>query len=393
MEREDDVAERHHLTYSMNVHATESVEALVHALDTITGPVARAVNAERAMGAGMWLPAPLANELRHDPRALMEVRRALARNGLFALTLNAFPYRGFHDARVKERVFAPAWDDRARVSYTLDCAAVLAELLPLGVVGSISTVPIGLASALSQTARFAALSNVRAAAEGLVELERVSGRRIVLALEPEPCGELQTVDDAIAWIERLLPDRDDPLRAVLGVCLDACHEAVAGTDAAAALARLLDRGITLGKIQVTSALEVEAPGSNAAGLERLRGFIEPRYFHQTSVRAADGTMRMFPDLEVFFAAWDAGDVPRAASRVRSHFHVPVFAAPRGGMTTTRRETEALLAAVARAGIRTTLEVETYTFDVVPADERAELGATTLAQLIERELRWTGEALR
>lgn len=388
-----DVLERHHLTYSMNVHATESLDSLVHALDTITGPVARAVNAERAMGAGMWLPAPLANELRHDPRALTDLRRALARNGLFALTLNAFPYRGFHDARVKERVFAPAWDDRARVTYTLDCAAVLAELLPLGVVGSISTVPIGLARELGPSARMAAVANVRAAAEGLVDLERVSGRRIVLALEPEPCGELQTVDEAIAWIERLLPERDDPLRAVLGVCLDACHEAVAGVDAAAALARLIERGVTLGKIQVTSALEVEAPGSNAVGLERLRGFIEPRYFHQTSVRMSDGTTMLFADLDAFFTAWDAGDVARDALRVRSHFHVPVFAAPRGGLTTTRRETEALLAAVVRAGVRTTLEVETYTFDVLPDDERVDLGATRLADLIERELRWTAAALR
>lgn len=387
------VGSGHHLTYSMNVHATESLDALVHALDTITGPVARAVTPERAMGAGMWLPAPLANELRHDPRAAMELRRALARNGLFALTLNAFPYRGFHDARVKERVFAPAWDDRARVEYTLDCASVLAELLPLGVVGSISTVPIGLASALDRNARDAAIRNLRETAEALLQLERISGRRIVLALEPEPYGELQTVEDAIAWIEGLMQDRADPRRAVLGVCLDACHEAVAGADAATSFARLRERGITLGKIQVTAALEVESPGSNAAGLERLRGFVEPRYFHQTSLHRRDGTIESYPDLDVFFRAWDAGTVARDAVRVRSHFHVPVFAAPRGGLTTTRHETEALLAAVRRSGVPTTLEVETYTFDVLPSAERAEMGATTLPQLIERELQWTANLVR
>lgn len=390
---ENSAGRAHLLTYCMNVHATESLESLLHALDTITGPVARAFTPERPMGAGMWLPAPLAQELRHDPRARTELRRALARNGLFALTLNAFPYGGFHDARVKERVFAPAWNDPARVAYTLDCAHVLAEMLPLGVVGSISTVPIGHAATLDASARADALTHLRATADALLDLERISGRRIVLALEPEPFCVLQTIDDAIEWIERLLPHRDDPLRAVLGVCLDACHEAVAGRDATASFRRLTERGVTLGKIQVTAALEVESPGGNAAGLERLRGFVEPRYFHQTCVFARDGSLRAFADLDAFFAAWDAGDVARDALRVRSHFHVPVFAAPRGGLTTTRREAEALLSAVAQASMPVTLEVETYTFDVVPQDERDELGATTLPKLIERELHWTANALR
>jgi hypothetical protein len=74
-----------------------------------------------------------------------------------------------------------------------------------------------------------------------------------------------------------------------------------------------------------------------------------------------------------------------------HFHVPVFADPGSGLSTTRRETERLLAAIVdRAQGRDEvphLEVETYTFDVIPPEERRALGAETLDGALARELQW------
>src|SRR5574337_970983 len=68
---------------------------------------------------------------------------ALDRRGLSCHTLNAFPYGDFHSRRVKENVYLPDWADSRRLEYTIDCARILAELLPEGTDGSISTLPLG----------------------------------------------------------------------------------------------------------------------------------------------------------------------------------------------------------------------------------------------------------
>ncbi|MEK8227556.1 hypothetical protein NKG05_17775 [Oerskovia sp. M15] len=93
----------------------------------------------------MWLPASLAHRLSASPRAaedLARLRATLAEHGLQVHTLNAFPYGGFHDDVVKLAVYSPTWADAERLAYTLECAEVLAALLPDGVDGSISTLPL-----------------------------------------------------------------------------------------------------------------------------------------------------------------------------------------------------------------------------------------------------------
>jgi hypothetical protein len=360
-------------------------------LDSVTTAVKASVSPDAPLGVGLWLAHDVARELADDVAARDDFRRFLDARGFHAFTLNAFPYGGFHEVRVKERVFRPSWAEPARAEYTMRCAEVLATLLDAGEEGSISTVPLGMSVAgFTALDRDAAVAALRTTADRLRRLADSTGRRIVLSLEPEPCAALDTIAAATRFLDAdLFVGDEDARREVLGVCIDACHEAVLFQEPAVTVAACVDAGVRVGKVQVTSALQVRRPAEQELAIARLRTFDEGRYFQQAAARFSDGTVEVAPDLEPFLVG-RARDPSVEVARV--HFHVPVFAAPSGALSTTRDELVALLHAVRDAGLTDQFEVETYTFDVVPAEERAALGAGSLAGAIARELEWTRATL-
>ena len=71
-----------------------------------------------------------------------------------------------------------------------------------------------------------------------------------------------------------------------------------------------------------------------------------------------------------------------------HFHVPIFVAGYGDLA--RRRTTAPHASSSRATARSRsqLEIETYTWDVLPADLKADLAVESIA----REYAWVLDVL-
>lgn len=381
------------LTYCTNVHPGESVAEIRAALERFSVPLKAELFADRPLGLGLWLSRTAADELCASAEVLEGFRRFLDRHGLFVFTLNAFPYGGFHGSRVKEEVFRPSWADPRRLRYTIDCAGILAELLPEGMDGSISSVPLGHSLAgFTAEDRRRSVDQLGRAAEELFSIEARTGHRIVLGLEPEPAAELATIEDALAFLcdEFLVDERR---RRHVGICLDACHEAVQFRDPSRALEQIGAAGVALAKIQVTAALEVVSSGEDPAWPARLRSFDEGRYFHQVVMRDQAGELTEFSDLEPFFQeAVDArGFRDQAVARV--HFHVPVHAALDGALRTTGASLAPFLKSAVASGLTDQFEVETYTFDVIPEAERAAMDAGELQSQLARELRWTLAALR
>ena len=361
------------LGYCYNVLPGESVDALIDQARRICGPVRSMLGVDR-LGVGLWIARDAATELR-DARALRALAQALAAERLYCFTLNGFPYGGFHAPRVKERVFEPTWAEPARVDYTLDLAAILVELLPDDVLtGSISTVPLGPAS----VDRAGARAGLARATDGLLELSMRSGRAIQLAIEPEPGAGFERADGLAVWLGDLV---SEPHRAAsLGVCLDCCHAAVVGEDPAMAFAAMSAAGVRCAKIQVSSALVAARPDLEATRA-RLAELDEPRFLHQ--VRSDLG---------------GAMDLPDALARLdrstpwRIHFHVPVHRDEVAELSTTRAAIRpCLVAALAAAGPLPHLEVETYTWSVLPDGERPD-GDEGLVEGISRELAWTLDLL-
>lgn len=270
------------LSYCTNVHPAEDLPGIVRQLDEHAGPVRVAADLDR-LGVGLWLPADTAALLAADAAARTLLVAALERNGLELRTVNAFPYRGFHDGIVKLAVYRPDWTTPERLRYTLDCARVLAATLPEGVDGSISTLPLGWREGWDAAHDEAADDALRRLVEGLRALERETGRTVRVAIEPEPGCILDDVADVVRW----LGARPHLTEAgFVGLCLDTCHLAVSFADPAAAVAAVTAAGIRIVKVQASVALEVAYP-ADPRTRAALAPFAEERYLHQA--RAAGGS--------------------------------------------------------------------------------------------------------
>lgn len=351
-----------HLTYCTNIHPGESWAEVRANLETHVLAVKQRVCPDAPFGVGLRLSARAAGEL--DP---VELRRWLDERGLYVFTINGFPYGPFHGTPVKEHVYRPDWHEPERVAYTDRLADILVELVPDGVMGTISTVPGCFQTRTGDPAVMA--HHLARCAAHLRTLEERTGKRLLIALEPEPCCMIETLAQAVAFFETHQLDR-----RYLGLCLDACHAAVEFEQLDAALAAIRRANIAIGKVQLSCGLR----STSRAPLER---FAEGVYLHQVVARRG-GELIRFVDLP------DALADDRDADEWRVHFHVPVFREHFDALGSTQAELAALLAEHEVSPISDHLEVETYTWDVLPAEYRDE----PIADAIARELRWVIERL-
>ncbi|MDB5300566.1 MAG: hypothetical protein JWO87_2229, partial [Phycisphaerales bacterium] len=316
------------LSYCTNVHPGRSVAEVEAGLDRYTVPVRKGFDAPLA--AGLWLAKPVVDELLASPQGVAKFAHGLARRGLTCHTLNAFPFGDFHSARVKENVYLPDWTTPQRLAYTEQCAGVLAELLPAGVEGSISTLPLGF-KGFAHPANFldAAAAGLIEAARRLAQLEARTGRRVRLAVEPEPLCVLETTREAIDFFSRLWQSAaragaEEIVRTHIGVCFDVCHQAVEFEDVADSIRALAAAGVRLNKVHISCALQLDHPRDNAEGRAALARYVEPRYLHQTMARAPGGEVIRVQDLSEALVSNPPADF-LAAPAWRVHFHVPVDA--------------------------------------------------------------------
>lgn len=387
-----------HLTYCTNVHPAETWEDTRAVLVRDVPAVRELAGPDTLFGVGLRLSAAAAEAL-SAPAARADLKAQLARFDGYVFTLNGFPYGAFHGERVKEQVYAPDWREPERLRYTTRLADLLADLLPEGVDGSISTVPGGFKANLGPGDDERIAENLLRAAAHLVDLERQSGRRITLALEPEPCCRLETCAETVDFFERHLftppaearlaalagigrPAASAALRRHLGVCLDLCHAAIAFEDRDDCLDRLAAAGIPIAKVQISNALRLPRP--DAAAAVRLRPFDDGVYLHQVVENGALG-LRRWADLPAALPRLAEADLPEW----RVHVHVPLFLDDIDEtLFTTQAFARAVLARHRIAPVTTHLEVETYTWNLLPTALRG----ADLSCDIARELAWVRREL-
>jgi sugar phosphate isomerase/epimerase len=384
-----------HLGYCTNIHPGESWDEIRANLGRHVPAVKARVCPDAPFGLGLRLSCLAARELAR-PGALEEFDDFLRRESLYVFTINGFPYGPFHGTRVKEGVYLPDWRDEERLAYTDLLADLLARWLPPEAgAGSVSTVPGAFRASVTDAADPSRIADrLLSHAAHLVELERRTGRRVVLALEPEPCCLLETVAETVAYFREHLHSAAAATRlaaltgldaaaaraalhAHLGVCLDLCHAAVEFEDPAQCLDALGDAGIAVAKIQVTAGLRI--PCMNEATAEALRRLEDAVYLHQVVERGPDGLQR-YADLGEALAAggWRGGD-----REWRIHFHVPVFLAELDGFASTQSFVREALALHRQRSRSPQLELETYTWAVLPERHRS----VPVEEAIARELEW------
>lgn len=364
------------LSYCTNVHPGQTVDEVLNGLNTYTAAALRIFN--RPLAAGLWLARSVVSELLDSQEALERLGQTLWQHDLNCYTLNTFPYGNFHSERVKENVYLPDWSSPERLQYTLDCAKLLAELMPRSSEGSLSTVPLGgRMNPIGDDFAETCVANVLQAARDLAALEEFTGRKVRLAIEPEPLCHLSSIpNDVIPWFTELFNRAEDAgdlavVQDYVGLCLDVCHQAVEFEDLSASIDLLESNSIRINKLHITNAVEIQDPANNAAGREALLSYVEPRYLHQTYARFSDGSVHTRLDLTEDDVQRNPADDFLQADRWRVHFHVPIFADALGPLTTTRRDLRHAIERVAQLPYAPHLEVETYTWPVMPGEQSDE----------------------
>ena len=379
--------------YCTNVHAGVDLASITRDLEQYAVP-ARTASGSAELGVGLWLPAKAASQLAAGAEDFSEF---LAERRLRPFTINGFPYDNFHQPIVKHRVYKPTWWQQERLDYTKQLADVLAVLLPESqAVGSISTLPIGWPSEVESPSQLdQAGANLRELAAYLQQLESRSGRRIVVAIEPEPGCILDKTDDVIAWFDQHLPESDH--RRFITVCHDVCHAAVMMEPQAEVLGRLAAAGISIGKVQVSSAIvadwEAMAVGRRREAIEQLWQFAEDRYLHQTGRHTESGGFELAEDLpDLLNQISEQGDPVWGDHKWVVHFHVPIFLERFGHLTTSHGDVLECLRTIGSPDVSIDftghLEIETYAWAVLPESMRKR----GLAEDIASEVRWLRKAI-
>ncbi len=397
------VGNRLHLTYCLNVHPGETWEENFAAIRDKTLKVRDLVAPKGPFGLGLRLGHEAAQTLSR-PENLARFRGFLDEQDLYVFTINGFPYGRFHRAAVKEDVYRPDWRTPERRDYTILLCDILGELVPAGVTGSISTVPGSYKQWLGGGDDIAAMvANLTDVAAHLAGLRERTGRQIWLALEPEPDCYIETTSEAIEFFTGPLAagaQNREVIRRHLGVCFDTAHLAVAFEDLGESLARLREAEVPVPKIQLSAAVRV-APAKKGSGtffgnvafspgkspfLQKryLTPFCDEVYLHQVKVRGADGNLRSYPDLPQAIQAQAGGE----QDEWRVHFHVPLFFDGSGPLGSTNSLIDSRFVEAVNQGASEHLEIETYTFDVLPPALRA--GDVT--ESIAREYQWVLERL-
>ena len=372
-----------HLAYCTNIHRGESWPQTFESLQKYVLAVRNRLGTKDPYAIGLRLGADAARELA-DTATLTGFRRWLEAENCYVFTINGFPYGRFHGTRVKEQVYAPDWTTPERLAYTNLLFDLLGEIVPAGVEGSVSTVPVSFKEFLRTPAQErTARDTLWKCVEHIERVSRRTGKILHLGLEPEPLCHLETSAEAVEFIERMRADRPGDLRLDehLGINYDCCHLALQYESPREALGRLRQHKIKVSKLHLSNALKVKP---TAEVRQTLHAFADDVYFHQVIARSADGTITRHKDLDVALALHNKLP-PALTDEWRIHFHIPLNAAPTPIFDTTADHVLGVMDVLKESpGLCSHLEMETYTWEVMPAEMKKR---NVVDQLVDEYL-WT-----
>lgn len=365
------------VTYCTNVHPGQTLDELFHVLEHDVPTVKKQLT-EGSFGTGLRIGHPVVREINQNPQSLMRLIDVCHAHQYDVFTVNGFPYGNFDEGVVKESVYQPDWRTGERLDYTVALAKVLAAL-PGPTERTISTVAGGFGpETKTEDDRRLMAKNMAAAATALERLEDETGVHIRLCLEPEPWTTLETTADVLSFWSNYLSESSTN-QSYLGLCYDCCHQALHFEDVGSSIETIEAHGITIGKIQVSSALHLERPHDLAAR-HKLLDFAEARFLHQVIAKTDDRLLKCLdlPALRTPSQDW------LNAEAWRCHFHIPIWWTGSEFIKTTHADWRCAVTAARKLQSPPHLEIETYTWDVIPDAERAGMAGGDLSASIVAE---------
>jgi hypothetical protein len=389
------------LTYCTNIHHGENWKDHFNEIKKYFPGIKKELSPDNPMGIGLRLSNVASVELIEE-KNLDVLRQWLHENNAYVFTMNGFPYGSFHDTRVKDQVHAPDWTTDERVAYTIRLFQILKDLLPDGTEGGISTSPLSYKHWFKtddalKNAMKRSTNNIVLVVENLIEIYQSTGKILHLDIEPEPDGMLETGKEFIHWfLTELLADGAKSLAAKFNVsisqaeellkehvrlCYDVCHFAIGYEPHLEITHEILTSGIKIGKLQISAALKgvMDKDIMLRQNIkESFSKYNEPTYLHQVVAKKNNGELLRYPDLPEALSDYDNPNI----NEWRAHFHVPIFEENFGSLQSTQKDIEEVLRLQKDIKFTSHLEVETYTWEVLPG-----LLKLPLQESVVRELQW------
>ena len=394
-----------HLTYCTNIHPGETWAEVARNLRQYIPPLKARLSPDRAFGIGLRLADIATQELLAKDN-LAQFKTWLDSEDLYVFTLNGFPFGSFHHQVVKDKVYAPDWTQSDRLDYTLRLIEILSVLLPDNLDGGISTLPISYKPWWRDTGEEKVLRegslNLAKAIAKLAAVKQHTGKVIHIDLEPEPDGLLENTQEVIDYFQNyLIPVAGKWLqenleierslaetltREHIRVCYDTCHFAVEYEQPETIIRSFAEAGIKIGKIQLSSAIKIDLPSEfdqRQAILAELTLFAESTYLHQVIANHGANNLKHYDDLGDALQHF----LTTEATEWRTHFHVPIFLAEYQLFKSTQDHISQLLKLLPDLTIGHHLEIETYTWEVLPPAMKLDILTS-----IEREYQWVLSAI-
>ncbi|MGB3144522.1 MAG: metabolite traffic protein EboE [Maribacter sp.] len=390
-----------HLSYCTNIHPGQDWKSTFKSLQDFVPGIKKEVSNHQAFGLGLRLSNKASEELENGQHMAI-FQEWLKEQNVYVFTMNGFPYGNFHDERVKDMVHAPDWTTKERLIYTKRLFKQLSVLVPEGINGGISTSPITYKYwhktdvEIKKAFELGALHMLEVA-KYLFELEQETGKYFHMDIEPEPDGLLENSDEVLLFFSDYLLPLGIPflkselnidaqkaevlIKKHLTVCYDVCHFSLAYEEPKQTFAKFENDGIRVGKIQVSAALKILFDGKNdELTWAELGKFNEPTYLHQVTEKVGE-QVQTYSDLPVVLKE------KKPVKELRAHYHVPIFLERYGMLFSTQDHIIKTMDYIKNNPVSEHLEIETYTWDVLPKDLKQDLSVSII-----REIQWLKEYL-
>lgn len=375
------------IAYCMNVHPANNLKELYDNFNKFALPIFKEVqtSTQKNIGVELHLNHVVSEEL---AKQIEPFNQFIEKNDINIFSINNFPLIDFHQPIVKDKVYLPSWAQSERLEQTKLCAKILSQLKTNNTELTIST--------LAGSWKYhnhdenSVLNNYMQIIRYLQDLHEQTGKKIRVALEPEPDTTLDSLASIIAFFDKLkerLIRSNMPVEKSLeyiGLNFDTCHSSVLFEKPLSVILELLKKQIPIYKFHITNAPKLLAPFSKENKIS-LKSLDEPKYLHQTRCKMPDEKIVAFKDLCHFNS-----EEVQEAQEIRTHFHVPLNLKSIGLLETTQSEVKDLLDQMPTSLSNTPLVVETYTWP-------QHLNATkqnnfNLIDGISQELIWLAQTL-
>lgn len=357
------------LTYCSNIFKEKNFDKLILKLSEYILFLKNKLN-KKEIGLGLCLSNRILNEL-FENNNFVYFKKWCKENCVYISSINGFVFKSFHKKKIKEFIYYPDWTSKKRIIYTKKIINMLNFFDNKLNDFSISTSPISFKKWINNKNKkyiyFISSFNFLPVINYLEDIYKIKNKLIHIDIEPEPGCFIENIKDYIYFydfwlfpiLNFFLKIDKAVLKKYINLCYDICHFSVNYNNHLDIIRLIINNGIVIGKIQVSSALEIFSLDKNV--IEGLSFLSKSKFLHQNSYLNENKIKKNLDLHYLFYNNFESA---------RIHCHMPLYIDfYKDGIKTTAYETKNILYYLLKNFSTKHIEIETYTYDMLSKKDK------------------------